>query len=172
MDVIHTVAKFVDYNRGAVIGIVLAVVASVTLFGCQPTTGSLLEPDRQVDAGELEREVIIRTYDLADDAVAIQVALDNHNIEVEQFNELVEVANADLQRQYEQREQIVATLGGIATAAVEGAINPASIVGSVITLLTGLGAVGFGYDSVRKARVIKALKTNGAEQPAIQGQGT
>lgn len=162
MDVIHTALKWVDYNRGFVIGVILAIGFSVWILGCPATTQSVLAPDRQVDAAGLEREIIQAQGQFDLEAVAIQQRIEAYNVDVEVFNEKVVAAADHLAEQYEQRAAIVETLGGLAMSAATGGFSPATAAAGVLTLGALAAAGGLGVDNIRKRKVIRTLKNGGA----------
>lgn len=165
MDVIHNGMKWADYNRGTLLGLILAVLACVWLVGCPATTQSLIRPGETVDAPALEREIITQqaAFDVESAAIAQRIA--EYNTNVDAFNAKIEAAATHLQEQYEQRAAIVETLGSLVGSIASGGFSPAAGIGAVISL-AGLGlAGGLGYDNIRKRKVIKTLKANGAAVP-------
>lgn len=83
MDTLHRLLKWVDHNRGLAFGIALAALVSFWLIGCTPKTASILVPDKEVTATELEREIAQVESDFAAKTKA------------------AELARGDIQRQYE-----------------------------------------------------------------------
>jgi len=172
-DPVHQTLKQVDYHRYTVLGVLCALVALAVIFvGCAPRTASLSNPGERVDAASFEHEAVVQ---VAAQEKAL-IALGNEEAaliaEYEQRRAVlaggakgieadasalaarVEMGRADLAKQSEARDQILATLGGLATAAVEGAANPAAIVMAVLSVLSLAGNAGLALDVHRKNRII------------------
>ena len=151
MDALHKMLKWIDHNRGVVAGLVLTALVAGWLVGCEPTTQSIKDADRQVTAAEFEREVLDE-----------KAALEARTVLLEQDAELLaqraEVGAADLERQYELRRQILTAVGALGSDLAEGDFSaPGLINGIVSILLLGL-AGGAVYDNRRKDRVIATAK--------------
>lgn len=161
MDLWHKVLKWLDYNRGVAVGLVITIVAAVWIVGCQPKTTSLLASDRVVTAKELGREVVIVQQQLDTEGVYLGAKIDEHNAKVEAANKSIELAEADLAEQIEMRKQIIEVVGGLGTVIASGGLTAPAAIGSIMQLaLLGL-AGGASVDIVRKNRIINKLK-NGA----------
>ncbi len=163
MDVLHSIMKFVHYNRGVVVSILIALAVGVWMVGCQPTTPSLFSPGQKVTATELQREV----SELQANLVKRQAVLQQMAAELVADNDAarvnVENAIADLERQVEMRKQIIAALGAVGEALAAGTFNPAAGINALVTLLVSCGAVGLGVDNLRKIATIKSLKNGTAD---------
>ncbi len=169
MDLIHKGLKFLDHNRGLATGLAAGIVMAALMFGCQPTTGSLLEPGVKADAAAFEREAITKANDLAIVRITIVAAMDKYNADAASVNEEIEAGWADMERQRERTAAALEVLGGLAQAGVSGELTPATAIGSVISLIVGSGMVLAGWDVVRRGRVIKDLKAkNGAAAPKAE----
>lgn len=158
LDIWHKICKWLDYNRFAVAGIVLAVIASAWLVGCQPMTLSITRPGEKVDVAMLEQEIEQVQRSMDSRAATIVKMQAGYNSDVILYNQAIERAEADLERQVELRKQIVDVVGGLATALATGGLTAPQAVGSVVTLLGLFGTAGFGLDNIRKGRKIKAQK--------------
>lgn len=169
MDVWNRITKWLDHNRGVLLALVLAGIACAWLLGCQPTTQSLTDPAAEVTPRQLEREIIQLQQGFDQRAAMLEQQLAAYNADVAAANEQIANARSDLAEQLETRQQIVATLGGLATAAAEGSVNPAAAVGAVVSIVSLLGLAGTQYDRVRKDRVIARLKHRppGPDPPSI-----
>lgn len=149
---LHKILKWIDQNRFTVAAMILMLVLSGWLVGCQPKTGSVLSPGIKVTAAELDQEFIIAQ-------AAVNAAYATADSLAEVYNQSFTVGDADLNRQNAQRQKLIEIGGGLITSAAKGTLDP---VGTIVTLLgTGslLAAVGLGADNVRKNRVIKSGKT-------------
>jgi len=159
MDILHKVLKWADHNRYVCLGILLAVVASVWLFGCQITTPSLTDPAEKVTAQQFEVQVVTEQAALEFKAEDLKNDLEKHNKAVLAFNQRVELGRADIEAQIELRENIVSIIGGLATSAAEGTLTPGAAINSIITLGMLLAGGGAILDNRRKNKVIAELKT-------------
>ncbi len=152
MDWFHSMTKWIDYNRGVVVGIILTVVFVAIMAGCQITTPSPVNPGTQVTAAELQIEATAAISRLDKQ----QAVLD---AEREALAEGLAVAEADLQAKTEQRQALIEGVAGIGTMVAEGSVSTPSIIGAVTQL--GLLLVGGGamLDNRRKDTVIKKVKS-------------
>ena len=159
-DGIHSFLKFLDHNRYAVIGILLAVLAAAALTGCAITTASTMTPGEKVTATELSREVAVAEAGFAGRQADLEAGAAVLNADIEAHNTAVYDAHAELQRKAEFRATIVETVGALGLAATQGAISPAAGVGAIVQLLTLGAAGGLLADNRRKDRVIGDGKGN------------
>ena len=137
MDGLHSVLKWIDHNRGLAIGLAGALLLSAAFAGCQPKTQSVLNPPEKVTGDVIAREAAIVEGDYAAKLAAF------------------EVADADLQRQYELRAKIVEIGGALGTTALGGGLTPAAGLAAGLQLLTLAAAGGAVYDNRRKDKKIK-----------------
>ena len=165
MDYLHRLLKWVDHNRYTVLGVILAIGISVWLIGCQPETTSTLDPTQDVTASGLQREIQTKQQEFNQEAADLMVAASKleaesrqHEADIDNYNQTVEAAIEDLQRQQEQRREVIRYLGGLGTSIAEGTVNPASLIGGVTQLLLLGLAGGVGADNLRKGKVISSLK--------------
>jgi len=147
MDALHAVLNWLDHNRYLAIGLLVAVLLSAGIVGCQPTTASLTTPGEKVTATELEREAVTVGADLAKRGASLEA-------DVAAYNAALAAAAADIERQYAIRAAIVETVGSLGVAAAEGTISPAAGIGAIIQLLTLGAAGGLLLDNRRKDKVI------------------
>ena len=130
MDILHSMLKWLDYNRGLVAALVLGVIASAWLVGCDVKTGSILDPTRQVTPSQLDREITTLQGQMDKRASAIKTMEAEYNADVTAANQNIVAANADLDAQ--------------------------EAIGSVVQLLTLLATGGLVIDNRRKDRRIAA----------------
>jgi len=152
VDILHKLLKMIDHNRYAVMGLLLAAVLSIGIVGCQVRTASLIDPTRKVDAAELNREIITVKASLAARSGAL-------NTEVTALAEASQVAKDDLAAQQERRVFIIESIAGLGQVAAEGAISPASAIGSITQIALALAGVGLLADNRRKDKpgIAKAI---------------
>ena len=158
-DYLNKLLKLIDHNRGVVAGVLIAIVAMAWLTACTPTTTSLISQIDKVDAAVLEMEADDIEADFAAREADIEAQIATFNADAERFGAAYQRRADDLQRQVEMRRTVIDTVGGLATQAVNGAINPASLIATAIGLLGVLGGMGVTVDNVRKDRVIRKLKS-------------
>jgi len=143
MDFVHKTLNWADHNRWLVAAAIIGIALSVALIGCQATTQSVLHPETQVTAAELDRE-----------ALTVQMEAELALKKLEGQTQQLKLAKADIQRQQELRAQIVGIVGAVGTAAAEGAVSPASGIAAAVQLLTLLALGGAVLDNRRKDKVI------------------
>jgi len=165
-DGVHSALKFIDHNRYAVIGILLAAMVAAALTGCQVTTASTLTPGKKVTAEELSREVAVAEAGFAKRRADLEAGAAMLNADIEAHNTAVETAEAELQRKAEFRATIIETVGSLGVAAAEGTVSPAAGVGAVVQLLTLGAAGGLLADNRRKDRMISLGKPNEGSRSA------
>lgn len=162
----HTILKTIDYERGKIFGVLLGLVVALWVIGCQSTTPSIAGSGVQVTRTQLEQEATQKSADLLARRSLIESQARTLNSDIEAFNQAIETATQDLDRQDQFKVRIIETIGGIGLALADGTFNPASVIGSVTQLaLVGLG-VGAGIDHLRKNRVIAQLKQS---PPVVTG---
>ena len=138
MDFLNKLLKVADHDRWKVIGLLLGILAAVAIVGCQPTTGSVLNPGEKVARAEL-----------ASEAATLKAQAEANVAKIE-------AGFADLDKQAEFRADVINTLGGLATAAAEGTISPTAGIASIVNLAL-LGLAGGGIiDGRRKDKLISS----------------
>ena len=158
VDILHKILKWVDHNRGLVTALLLAVMLSVWVVGCQPKTTSVLDPHQKVTAAELQREMAIVSRDLSKREAMIaqmQAALE---AEAQEKSDAIAAAIDDLDRQIAMRKQMITAIGAMGQSLAAGTLTPAAGINGVVSLILLLGAGGLGVDNLRKNRVIQQLK--------------
>ena len=168
-DVMHKLTNWIDHNRYTVLSVlifILMMTVVVSLAGCESVTlGLTAAADgtaAKVTRSEFERQVLAGEKDLAVRRIELDGLVAAFNEEVKTFNQRVEAGQEELARQDEFRQQIVDTIGLVATSATEGSLNPAALVPIGIGLLGGALGLGTSADNRRKDKVITNLKTSGA----------
>ncbi len=156
MDILHSMLKWLDYNRGLVAALVLGVIASAWLVGCDVKTGSILDPTRQVTPSQLDREITTLQGQMDKRASAIKTMEAEYNADVTAANQNIVAANADLDAQEALRLKLIEIAGGIGTAVASGGFTAPAAIGSVVQLLTLLATGGLVIDNRRKDRRIAA----------------
>jgi len=138
MDGLHKALKWIDHNRYLSTALVVALLIAVAFAGCQPTTQSVLNPGEKVTAVELQREAAVIKADYKAKLKSL------------------EVAKADLEQQYELRQQIVGVVGALGQTAAGGGLTPTAGIAGAVQLLTLAAAGGALVDNRRKDKIIKA----------------
>jgi len=165
MDILHKALKWVDFNRGVVCSMLLALLLCIGLVGCPITTASLITPGSDVTVAEFQGEVITLSSQLDKSAAAIDASLTQHNIDVQAFNKRVELGQDAINKKVELRTEIVAVIGGAGTALLSGTLTPQAGVAAVLQIATLFAAAGLTLDNRRKDKVI-AAKTSTTAPPA------
>ena len=127
--------KWIDHNRFVVIGLLTGLILGLYAISCTPITNDPVDPQKQVDAQELQESFEI--WQAEQDVVAKRF----------------ELAGKDLERQAENNAKIEKFIIDLAAGGI------ADLPG-VITLLLGGGALGAIGDNIRKRGLISGLKRN------------
>ncbi|MEN6309836.1 MAG: hypothetical protein ABFD91_18980 [Anaerohalosphaeraceae bacterium] len=134
---VKTFIDFIDYNRFAVMAVILCMVVWIFAIGCSPVVLSPVNPEKAVNAAELETDY--------------QVWLkDNEAMQIK-----FEAAGNDLKQQAENQAKFQQVLVSLATGQVAN-------FGAFAELLMGTGLIGVIGDNIRKNGVIAGLKRNKA----------
>ena len=165
-DVLNKLLKWLDHNRYLVLSLLLFAVCLgwvVGMVGCQSQTAGLLPPAGgeavvKVDRSEFNRQAATVEKDLSIQRVNLDAEVAAFNREVDAFNQRVESGLEELDKQDEFRQQILDTVGLVASQAAEGSLNPVSLIPLSIGLLGGALGLGAAADNRRKDRVITDLK--------------
>ena len=162
----HAVLKTVDYERGTVLGAMIAAAMLVWLYGCQSRTYSLdadkAAAGQKVTRVELAQEIVLKEKDLAMKKAAYEA-------EAVAAVKMAENAVADLDRQDEMKRQLLATLSAVGTDALNGTLptNPAGIATTVLGLVGTLVGGGALLDNRRKNRKIEEMKKPEGQKAAV-----
>jgi len=130
--------KAVEHNRFAFGVPMVLLVMALAVTSCEPRANSIMEPGETVSAAELQIEVV-------------QVEAD-----FEAKMQAADIGAAEIERKRLKRAKIIGVIGGVATAAAQGAVNPATGIAAGIQLLTLGIAGGVVADNRRKDKIIKA----------------
>ena len=156
MDVVHTAAKAIDYNRYATLAALIIVVCAVLFYtGCESTTASLNAPSEKVSRAEFEAEAVEAGVDFATREALIVAQVAALNAEISAHNTLVESGRADLDRQDELMAAIIGVIGQTADAAASDTLSFAK----VIPWIVGLAGMALGTGGVVLAGATKLDKS-------------
>ena len=133
-DVLDKMLKWISYNRYKALALLLAVLASGWLIGCQPKVISPLTGEK-VDHLILEAQVTQAQADFTGQRAQLDTEIAAYNARVEAFTQQSEQAQEELARQYKLRENVINTLGEFAVGALAGNLNPVNAVGTVSLLV-------------------------------------
>jgi hypothetical protein len=164
-DVLNSLLKWLDYNRYTVLSILMFAIilgGVVGFVGCQSTTTALTPAANgsfaKVDRSEFNRQAATVDKQLAIKRIELDAQAAAFNKEVDAFNIQVQAGIADLDKQDAFRQELVNTVGLVATQAAQSSLNPVSLLPIGIGLMgTALG-LGAAADNRRKDTVIAALK--------------
>lgn len=157
-DLFSPLLKFLDHYRYTVGLLLVGIAVMVSLFGCQTTTSSILDPSKEVSAHGLQLEATQIKSDLASERAALDAMIAEHNGKIEAFNEKLELAQADIERKEAVKAELLNIGGSVAVSVAEGSVNPASLVGTGLTALALALGIGASADNRRKDSKIKELK--------------
>jgi hypothetical protein len=164
-DLLNKTLKWLDYNRYTALSLILFVVVLagvVSFVGCQSTTTALTPQANgsfvKVDRSEFNRQAATVDKELAVKRIELDAQVAAFNKEVDAFNIQVQAGIAELDKQDAFRQEIVNTVGLVATQAAQSGLNPVSLIPIGIGLMgTALG-LGAAADNRRKDTVIAQLK--------------
>lgn len=159
MDILHSILKWMDYNRGLLISLAIGLSASAWLVGCDVKTASIIDPTRDVTAAQLDREITTLQGQLDKRAAAIVAMEADYNSDVTAANANIAAANADIEAQIQLRLKLIEMAGGIGSAVASGGFTAPAAIGSVVQLMTLLATGGLVLDNRRKDRVITSRTT-------------
>ena len=168
-DLLSKGLKFADHYRYTLLSILLVGVLLGVAVGCESTTASIKDPSKSVSSQGLQLEALQIRGVLTSDRANIDALIAEYNAEVEMFNAQVELAQADLERKEAVKAELFSLGGVVLTSALEGSVNPASLVGTGLTALALLGGIGASVDNRRKDAKIAQLKKVGVTtgQPPV-----
>jgi high-affinity Fe2+/Pb2+ permease len=132
--------KILRHYRNSAVAVIITVVISIWLIGCQSKTASLIDPSEKITRETLENEFGYL-------AKKVETNLDNLQLEYQRRLE-------DLQRQDEIKRAITEASAAVAQS---GTINPLGIV----TLLAAIMGIGSIADNRKKDGIIAGLKSKG-----------
>ena len=155
MDITHTITKFIDHNRGTVIGLTIAIACGFTI-SCGNYDGKVTSSasGKLSTSDELKSEYTIRANQIAIRFTEIETELAALNKEDALRAAAVDADLAAVREEILARNDLLGKAGQMAATAT-GA--------SWILPLLGLGGIaasgGVGYDNWRKDRIIKQNKS-------------
>ena len=157
-DLWHKFLKFLDYERGKVVGVLMGIGIVVFVYGCgleirSPFTG------KKVDRASFNVEVMNLDTDLSAEKVRIENQLALYNEAVNTRNAKTELGESEFKVQEEIRATFIEKVGGIAMAFASGTITPGAGIAAAVQLSTILGLGGAAVDSFRKNKKIAEAKT-------------
>ncbi len=157
-DYFHTILKWMDHNRGQVVGVLLPVIFCITIFaGClESKTHSILAPGEKISRAEFANEVFLIEKNLEKKRLSAERYIADYNVEAKSSQDQVTAGFDNLDAQDLRNAKLFEAVGGFATAVIDTGITPTSIV----QILLMLGSVGWGIgnkaDNVRKdAEIVK-----------------
>jgi hypothetical protein len=137
------IKKWISHNQGVFLALIVMIGLLVWTYGCEPTTRSIINPDKKVTLAEIEIEI-------DREVTRLEAELDG-------IMKMAEQRRADIDRQQEIRRK----LSEFALLSAEaGTVNPAGIVSLLVSVL-GIGAVVDNRikDKVIANRPLTASKT-------------
>jgi hypothetical protein len=157
-DWLHGLLKVVDYERGKVVGFLLAILVVASIIGCpiqtrSPISGNLVTENQWViEVQDTEQELILEKAD-------IEAHLTAYNAMVKLLADQEEAVAADFAEKAAIQQKVLEIVGGVATTlASGGAVAWPGVLSSIIALGSmGLAAGGM-YDSKRKNAIIAEEK--------------
>lgn len=151
MDLLNKALKFIDHERGKVVGLAVAIIVVLCVWGCEVKLTSPFS-DKKVTAQQFEAEVQFKK-------VEYENKLNLINAEMQQFLTNAEITQQDFAKWEEFKKGAFDIIAGIVTnVAGGGAVNTSQVIASLISL-GGIGmAAGGLYDSNRKNKIIEQEK--------------
>lgn len=163
-DTIHKVTKYISYNRGTVIGVLLAVLCMGAMclftFGCESRVASLDKPDAKVTRAEFRAEEVQAIAGFERRRAVLVADADVLTGEVEAHNVLVEAGYNSLTRQDELKANLLNLGVSTAVEVAGGTFNPVSLIGGALGIFGLSVAAGKTYDNKRKDAKIAELKAS------------
>lgn len=133
-DWLHKLLKWLDYNRWTVIAGIMFIVlfaGIATTVGCQSRTLGLIPSQDgevvKVDRMEFNQQVITVQKDVAVKKATLDAQATAYNEEVKEINAKIEAGLSDLDKQDEFKQQLLDTVGTVATQAASGGLNPTAV---------------------------------------------
>lgn len=148
MKAIAAAVKWIDYNRGTAIGIVLVLGMGTYLVGCQPKT---LWEGSEVTAVELE-------IDLVELEGAYNIAIARLESVYQAKLGQADVAVADLAMKEAQRQKLRELVDTLGPAILSGDMTAKNAFGTMMALTGIFVGGGMGIDNIRKRLVLAAQR--------------
>ena len=151
IDLLNKLLKFVDHERGKVIGMIIAVALVLGVWGCEIKLTSPLSGNK------ITREQFAVEVKAA--KVQYETKMEMLNAEMQQFLSNAEITDKEFARWEEFKQGAFDLLAGIVTTAAGGGkINTSQVIASLIGLGGVSMAAGGWYDSNRKNKIIEKEK--------------
>ncbi len=154
-DVWHKLMKFMDYERGKVIGLALALIIGLSVIGCDPKVANPFEPGGpKVSATELELAAIQIEVGLQKELSEYEALGVQLDAKVIAYNAQLEVGQDAIATATQRQNKFIEIAGGLATTLLTGGtVNAAGIIASLVTL----AAVGAGAGAVVDKRRLNGI---------------
>lgn len=150
-DLLHKILKFVDHERGKIIGLVVGVVVVFGVYGCQV---ELKSPFSGNKVTEKEFQVEFNTA-----KAKLEAQMQQLEIEMEELVAKGQITAEEFAKWQKVKSQLFDVAGGVATTlASGGAINTTQVVASLLAVAGITGTAGGWLDSNRKNKVIEKEK--------------
>lgn len=150
-DIWHNITKFLDHERGKILGALLGIALAFIPLACESTT--TLYDGQVVTRPQLEQIAITERQQIEYDMAVLEGR-------IAAYNEMLEVAEADLDAKDAKKQELLNFVGGTLGQVASGqAINPLALATTALT--TGLFGLFGGHslvDSRRKNKRIELLK--------------
>jgi len=158
-DWLHSVLKVVDYERGKVIGFLVALMVIAVIAGCPLQTKSPIS-GQSVTPAEWTSEIQKTEVSLGIEKAAIEQKMAAYNANVQLLADQDEAMAAEYTKQAEIRQKFFDLGSGLATSLITGGTVSWPQIFISLLAIGGVGvAAGGVYDSKRKNSVITTLKT-------------
>jgi hypothetical protein len=150
-DLLHKLLKFVDYERGKVIGVALGIVIVLCAYGCEVKLTSPFS-NNKVTSEQFSVE-------LSSAKAKLESKMELLDIEMKELVANGEITVEEFAKWENLKEEGFGILGGVVTSMVSGGGVDLAQIGVSIIALAGLGGTAGGWlDSARKNKVIETEK--------------
>lgn len=159
MDIVHTVLKWLDYNRYKVIA--LLVIASVMVWGlgCQSETASLTDPGQKVPYSVFTAQAAQEAAKLQGERAQLMAQVEAFNAQAEALQARITAGAEDLANQEKIKADLFNMAAGVITQAAGGEpITAAGIIGTGLAALALVGGFGALADGSRKDKLLEETK--------------
>ena len=154
-DVWHNLMKFLDYERGKVIGLALALIIGFSIVGCDPKVSNPFDaggPDvtaTELNLAAIQIEVGLQRELSEYEALGVQL-----DAKVTAYNAQLEIGETALVNATERQNKFIEIVGGLATTLLTGGtVNAAGVVATLVTL----GIAGTGIGAIRDKRTANRI---------------
>jgi hypothetical protein len=155
----HSFMKFLDYERGKVLGAIAAIALIGSMVGCEVAVPSPLS-NSKVTRIQFTSEVTQAQTDLTTTKAKLDAQVAAYNAQVELLQKQIAAAEDAFGKAEQFRADLIEIAGGVATSLTAGTpIGWPAIIASLVGTMGVLGTAGGLYDSNRKNRIIAEAKT-------------